>query len=157
MLSASPFLTSDCSCKFTKACVSIAQILCNIFSAPSWLLKLIPPYNLKWFGLIAIMRMPLGGARYICFKLNQGGGYTSSISQPWSICIKEKPLCCFQWQPPVKLAEHRLTEIRVVLMLKFYSIAHDSAIHLSTQALKGLGGCLLDLAKDLKSYISCFA
>lgn len=35
-------------------------------------------------------------------------------------------------------------------MLKFYSIGYYSEIHLSTQALKGLGGCLLDLTKDLK-------
>lgn len=57
----------------------------------------------------------------------------------------------------MKQAERRLKGIRVVLMLKFYSVGHNSAIHLSTQALKGLGGCLLDLTKDPKSYISCFA
>lgn len=34
--------------------------------------------------------------------------------------------------------------------------AHYSAIHLSPAALKGLEGCLLDLTKDPKSYISCF-
>lgn len=40
------------------------------------------------------------------------------------------------------------TTIYIVLMLRFYSVGQYSAIHLSTQALKGLGGCLLDLTKD---------
>lgn len=54
-------------------------------------------------------------------------------------------------------AEIDRTTIYIVLMLRFYSVGQYSAIHLSTQALKGLGGCLLDLTEDPKSYISCFA
>lgn len=43
-----------------------------------------------------------------------------------------------------------------VLMLTFCG-GHYSAAQLSTQALKGLRGYLLDLTQDSKSYISCFA
>lgn len=55
--------------------------------------SIIHPENLP--GLVATMQMPAGGARDAS-NWTRGGGYTSSVSQPWSICIKEKPFCCFK-------------------------------------------------------------
>jgi len=52
---------------------------------------------------------------------------------------KGEPPLLFQRQRSVELAEHRLIEIRAALTLQFSSTGHTSAIHFSTQALKGLG------------------
>lgn len=127
-------LISKCICKFTHT-----RLLIALFHLP-WFLQ--GPTRKK--GLLANYAMRLKGTNEM-LETESGGGYTTFFTALLEIRKGETPQS-FQPQPS-----------RNMLMLKFYSAGHNSAIHLSTQALKGLRGSLLDLTKDPKSYISCFA
>lgn len=93
--------------------VSLLHKSFSTFSTPSWLLKLIPLHNTKWFvqGLTLTMQK-------ICLKPNQGGGYTSFLTAPINLHKGETPLLF----PMTAVSEtsRAQTEILVGLMLKFY-------------------------------------
>lgn len=91
--------------------VSLLHKSFSTFSIPSWLLKLIPLHNTKWFvqGLTLTLQK-------ICLKPDQGGGYTSLA--PINLHKGEAPLLF----PMTAVSEtsRAQTEILVGLMLKFY-------------------------------------